>query len=210
MASFAVETCKKFAPTGEEYVSCLAGSFNQLGRSETIAEQYLTIKSTDPLWLCGEQTDRQAGMQCYGNFKWVVVNALPLGDFKTMLQHFTSTYPAAPEASMRSVVWTLAYDEARKNVGKESLSAEAVEDCTSLPLHSRNDCISGFSVGIAKHGTPGSQHLALISFCRAAARGVHEAACPSQQTIEYLRGFYTPEHFKEACKLMKSELGIEC
>ena len=210
MASFAVGTCKQAAPVGEEYVSCLSGSFNQLGRSKSIAEQYLAIKSADPLWLCGEQTDRQAAIQCYGNFKWVVVNALTLGDFKTMLQHFTSTYPAAHEASIRSVIWTLAYEEARKNVSKESLSAEAAEDCTSLPLSSQNDCISGFSVGIAKHGTPNTQHLALISFCKVMAQGMHEVACPSQQAIEYLRGFYTPAHFQEACKLMKSELGIEC
>lgn len=210
MASFAIDTCKNITPDKDEHTACLAGSFNQLGRNEAVSKTYLAAKRPDPLWLCREQAEWEASMQCYGNFKWVVVNALPAGDFKSMFQAFARSYPEAPDISAIPVAWTLAYEEARKDVGKKNLPALAVEACASLPSRFRADCVSGWSVGIAKHGTPGKQHLALISFCKEVTQSIHEGECPSRQAIEYLRGFYAENQFKEACSALRKELGAIC
>ncbi len=210
MASFMAETCGRIAREGLEHRECLSGGFNQLGRDRDVARKYLAVPRADPLSLCAEQADPRAVPVCYGNFKWVALDLASESGFEDRWRSFLKSYPGAPDATQRSIIWTLGYDAARKDLA--SASENALRDCALVPDRFKTECASGYSVGIVKHGTPGVQHAALIDFCKAivAAGAVKEGVCPSAQTIEYLRGFYPPEHFREACRAFRAELGSEC
>ncbi len=213
MAASAAAQCKALAPNSDDYKVCLSAVFNSIGRAEVDKTYTLSVRTNDPLLLCKEQTDPELRSRCFGNYKITAVSLVSLTDFSGSAKKLVQLYGANATSSVDTAVWTLGYYWAADHlVAGESYDA-AVRSCAALSPVFARDCIEGMSVGLAKDGTPNSQDKEVIAFCQAARAGIpglEDSHCPSLQTVGYIRGFYSPAHFEEACQAFKKELGYSC
>lgn len=211
MANFATGTCKNISPNLEDYKTCLSGAFNQLGREQAAGKYNLFVQQSDPLSLCRQQL-KDVQPQCYGNFKWVAVPKVEQGDdISPALKAAVNRSTDDAGATARAIVWTIAYEEGRKSVGENIIDHGIIPSCATLSSPFQADCISGFAVGLAKHGFPWRQHEAVLDFCQIArlSAPLKDTDCASQ-AINYLRDFYSPEQTKKMCLDLKRKLGVTC
>ncbi len=211
MAKFATSACKDISPNENDYSNCLSGAFNMLAR-ETVAKNYgLSVNESDPLWLCREQP-KEIQRQCYANFKWTDV---PKVDEKNdVLSAFKSTIDKYGESSAetaRAIIWTIGYLKGLESTAGNISYDNFIKSCSVLDLPFKEQCVWGFSVGLAKHSFPGRQHEAVIDFCqKVQANEVLKTSDCASQAIVYLRGFYSPDQSKKMCAEFKRKLGVDC
>ncbi len=212
MATFAAQTCKDISPEKSEYDLCVHGAFNALGRASVAGKYGLSVNTADSLWLCREQPETLQHY-CYENFKWAAVSLIEnAADLSAQFHAIEKMYATTSRVAVEQTIISLGYDEGRKSVVGSGVDYSAIRSCALLPPPYVSDCVWGFAFGLAKHGTPGSQHVQVIQFCAAAMNDIpslQKTDC-SSEAIRYLRGFYSPSQFKSACQDFKTELGVPC
>ena len=210
MAKLAVDTCKSISPNESDYKNCLSGTFNMLGREQVKKNYGISVNESDPMWLCREQSE-EIRPYCWGNFKWVDTPEIKEDKNVSAAMLETIKKYENDERVGASIIWTIGYEEGRKSVGENNSYDGIIRLCSNLPISFQAPCISGFSVGLAKHSFPNRQHEAVLNFCQQVRdfEFLKNINCASQ-AIEYLKGFYSPSQFKKMCTLLKIKLGISC
>lgn len=210
MAAFALRECNTLTSDPSDNGACISGLFNIIGRSEVAQQFGLSIDAADPMHLCKVQTDPDARSRCFGNYKATVISMVNVTDTISAEKNIMTLYGESASSSADDAMWTLGYEWARTKLVAGGPFVPAIEACRILSAPFMRDCIQGMSVGLAKHGIPGEQHVLMTAFCksaRAAIPALTAADCPSMQAVGYIRGFYSPDEFRGAYNYMERQLG---
>ena len=210
MAAFALHACKELTSDPNDYGTCLSGLFNVIGRTEVARQSGLSVEASDPMRLCKIQIDQEARDRCFGNFKATVISMVDVNDTASAEHSILRLYGEGDSATTNDAIWTIGYEWGRSKLVAGAPFGPAIAACAALSPASMHACFQGISVGLAKHGVPGAQHILMISFCKAARAAIPAliaSDCPSVQAVGYIRGFYSPKAFGAAYASMKQELG---
>lgn len=208
MATYAVAQCKLISPNTADYENCLSGLFNKLGRETISASSY----TEEPLSLCNAfEPDVRA--RCIGNYKWAALSLAGITNYSQLLTALHATYrKGVSTATLEAVTWSFGYDMARLHVAEFKYRSD-IETCAEMPGPLAAVCISGYTVGLAKHGIPNKQHEAVLQFCTEALAIIPALSnddCPAKSALSYLEGFYPPHEREAMCRTFEESLGVQC
>ncbi len=210
-ARLSTDACAQAADVGEGYNRCVQGVFSELG---TIESRKQTEPSQDPLELCRTQK-KELQKYCYENMVKGYINTVYNGstnDVRTLIIATEKRFKDFSAQSLTELVWVNGYQKGFHSVGLQQPAAESfIASCKLLPEDQWTSCVSGYALGLAKHGFPRKQYREVSTFCAQAINmlAIQGSWCVGRANA-YLRGIYPPAVFAEACKVFKKELDFDC
>ncbi len=214
ITSAAVTLCKSLTSTETNYKLCAAGVFFGVGKAMYSQEYGLSINAGDPLSICKEQ-EPSLLQTCQENI--VKSGILSIGkeyaeeSLQQQFDRVKQLYPGVSVEAVPELIWVLAYAHLRIHLDQLDTAKDAAKECRPFPLSLRNECVRGFSLGLAKHGIPNEEHVAILELCQRVSGliSIDKTLC-AKKGFDYLEGAYSPLMFTNACTEARKTLGNVC
>ncbi len=214
IAATSLAYCAALAPKGAAYEGCVSGAFFKLGSAMHLGELGLSIDQDDPASLCRTLGDLDSKLCLQNLFKDGILSISKEYFKESIKEQYVEVgrlYPHMGALDVPELMWVLSYERLRRTIGNQNIAEDAAQECGPLDDTLRINCVIGYSIGLAKHGMPNSQHLEIIDFCQklSARIPVTGARC-ARSGFNYLSGLYAEKSLLRACADAKRTLGLNC
>lgn len=191
-----VELCQKSTDDETNQRSCIDGVYNAVGVALVSPEYDLGMDRNDPFAICQKQ---RTGLQslCYGAMAWPLME-IHDDDVTEVLQEVAALPVSFAGPLIQTVMGYVASTQIYSN-------DELVQFCLTASILLQNDCIEGTVNGKMDFGTPGTEHLETVEYCKSNLLPDSLATFCMNHLVERTGSYFGPARQEHLCTLLEDD-----
>jgi hypothetical protein len=204
IAAQALHFCDEASPQEADRIRCATGVFNGIAFFYVEHQYGLSLRPSDPLWVCRQQESRYKDA-CYLSMNVALIE-LTMGDFVKAARFIE----AIPEDSYaQHAMINLAGPIGTRNQDEADHTGD-VTSCRMLQQRLRLACIQGYAFGFMEQGKPGEEYVKPLAFCDTAQLSTEEKQACFSYIFHYLRTWYSTAKVQAICQQVRAPYRLLC